>query len=224
MVKLSLSKWPGVALAVSALCLIALTGCRSGPPLFVASPSGQHSTVTPTQTSPQQGRDNRPCPACPSRPTWAEMATDPVLVGALRAAYDLDWVRPFVDYAASSGVHIVIGQPDDPDSLGAFDGSTNLIRIAPWVLNEPAAVVGAVIVHEILHANQPYEPGAEACYSREVVAYSWQAKAYQALRTGQETTSLARFQNELVQLWHAGQLDALVRAWPLYQRQCLALR
>lgn len=220
-----LGRRAAVALGGSALCLVALTGCRSGPSLFVPSPSGQHPWVTPMETRPKQGLDNGPCPACSSRPAWAGMATKPVLVAALKAAYDqLPPVRPLVERAASSGVHIVIAPPDDPDSLGVFDGNTHLIRLAPSVLNEPAAVVAAVLVHEIVHANEPYEPGAEACYSHEVVAYSWQAETYEALRTGHETTPLARFQAQLVDAWHAGRLDALVHSFPLYSRQCVGRR
>jgi hypothetical protein len=153
------------------------------------------------------------------------MVNNPTLRAALLLAYDgYPPIRPLIERAASSGVRVIVAQPSDADAAGSFDSNSRLITVAPSVLYEPAAVAAAVLVHEITHSAQAYEPGAQACYAHEGVAYSWQAAAYEALRTGRESTPFAHFQEELVQSWRAGQLTQFVYSRPLYRRQCLGGR
>jgi hypothetical protein len=130
-------------------------------------------------------------------------------------------IRSIVDSNIARGTRFHIGRPDNPGAAATYDHTNNVITIdpgqVPWRGDAgSAAALAGLVAHELVHGAQTGS-GGDRC-DAEVVAYSWQAAAWERLLP--RGAGVNPWYDTLVREWKTGRLRALVSSWELYWDVC----
>jgi len=130
-------------------------------------------------------------------------------------------IRSIVDSNVARGTRFRIGRPDNPGAAATYDHTNSVITIDPGEFTwrgdaSSAAALAGLVAHELVHGAQTGS-GGDRC-DAEVVAYSWQAAAWERLLP--RGAGVNPWYDMLVREWKMGGLRALVSSWELYWDVC----
>lgn len=98
----------------------------------------------------------------------------------------------------------------------------NRIVVNQAIQRDSLGVLAAVLAHETYHAVAPLPTNAVDCFEEEIAAYTWEARAWQALPSQFRSSSQhGRWNDELVHAVASGTIRGIVLTEPDYRRQCL---